>query len=56
MSDLEELDVVKATLRSVEPCSDGFYLASDVDEGLGASRSREPGIFEVGEHKIKFSA
>jgi hypothetical protein len=56
MSDLEELDVVKATLRSVESSSDGFYLAPDVDEGLGASRSRDSGIFELGEHKIKFSA
>jgi len=40
VSDLEEFEVIEATLVSFESSSDGFHLSPDIDEGF---------TFDVGE-------
>ena len=51
---LEEFEVIKATLVGFESSADSFHLSPDVDKGFRVAGSRDVGIFEVGEHGIEF--
>jgi hypothetical protein len=56
VGDLEEFEVIQTALGSFESSSNRFHFSPDIDEGLGVSRSWDLGIFEVGQHEIKFRA
>ena len=56
MSDLEEFKVIDAALICFESSSDSFHLSPDIDEGFRLSGSRDPGIFEIGQHESEFRA
>jgi hypothetical protein len=53
---LEEFEVVETTLVSFKPSSNRFHLSPDIDEAFRLSGSRDFGIFEIGEHEIRFRA
>jgi len=46
--------MIKTAFMGFESSTDCFHLSPDVDEGFRLSGSRDTGIFEVGEHEIKF--
>jgi len=54
VGNLEQLEVVDASLGGFKSSSDRFHLSPDIDEGFRFSRTRDFWIFKVGKHEIEF--